>query len=472
MVFVDLFAGLGGFHLALGDLGHECVFACELHEGLRDLYEKNFGLRPAGDIREVPISSIPHHDILCAGFPCQPFSKAGEQNGFDCPKWGDLFEFVLQLLEVRRPDYFILENVPNLTKHNGGQTWKAILEKLRAPEWGYDVDSTGRLSPHQFGIPQIRDRIFIVGSRKGLVHFKWPKPTGKTPSLGKILSRKTVTGSDLPPHYIACMDVWQNFLDQYPKDKKLPSFPIWSMEFGATYPYQHTTPYAMLRRPKQRRELLNTLGSHGRSLAELGPKATDDEILNALPSHARTKEERFPNWKIAFIRQNRELYCMLQPWIAGWIPKILPFASSLQKLEWNYKGGERTIWRHLIQIRASGVRVKRYTTAPSLVAMTTTQIPIVGKTRETKRYMTMRECARLQSMHGLAHLPPTTNQAFKALGNAVNVEVVRLIAKALLHPPSNFGGDGSIDETAVSIVNNVKRPSQLGPFLESASETH
>ena len=129
MIFVDLFAGLGGFRLALKSLGHECVFACEIDTGLRDLYEKNFGMRPAGDIREIPVSSIPEHDILCAGFPCQPFSKAGEQNGFSCPKWGDLFEFVIQTLETRRPDYFILENVPNITKHDGGRTWRAILDK-------------------------------------------------------------------------------------------------------------------------------------------------------------------------------------------------------------------------------------------------------------------------------------------------------------------------------------------------------
>ena len=91
MKFIDLFAGLGGFHVALHSLGHTCVFASELDESLRQLYAKNFGLMPEGDIRKIRIKEIPSHDMLCAGFPCQPFSKAGDQQGLSCPKWGDLF---------------------------------------------------------------------------------------------------------------------------------------------------------------------------------------------------------------------------------------------------------------------------------------------------------------------------------------------------------------------------------------------
>ena len=89
--FVDLFAGLGGFHLGLQKLGHKCVFASELNPDLRALYEQNFGHKPDGDICDVCVDDVPAHDILCAGFPCQPFSKAGEQRGLECPEWGDLF---------------------------------------------------------------------------------------------------------------------------------------------------------------------------------------------------------------------------------------------------------------------------------------------------------------------------------------------------------------------------------------------
>ena len=109
MRFIDLFAGLGGFHVALERLGHRCVFASELDPNLQQLYEKNFGIHPHGDIRTVPVDQVPQHDILCAGSPCQPFSKAGDQQGFDCPKWGDLFEHVLRVLRHHKPQYIILE---------------------------------------------------------------------------------------------------------------------------------------------------------------------------------------------------------------------------------------------------------------------------------------------------------------------------------------------------------------------------
>src|SRR5262249_48361062 len=110
MKFVDLFAGLGGFHLALARLGHECVFASEIDECLRKLYKDNFDLEAPGAISAVALDDVPAHDILCAGFPCQPFSKAGEQQGLKCPRWGHLFEKVLEIVRHRTPAYLILEN--------------------------------------------------------------------------------------------------------------------------------------------------------------------------------------------------------------------------------------------------------------------------------------------------------------------------------------------------------------------------
>src|SRR5450759_2481623 len=127
MRFIDLFAGLGGFHLALSALGHKCVLACELDENLAALYEKNFGIKPHCDIRTLNIAKVPAHDILCAGFPCQPFSKAGNQKGFKCPQWGDLFDYGIAILRTRKPRYFVIENVPNLVRHNKGKTWRTIL---------------------------------------------------------------------------------------------------------------------------------------------------------------------------------------------------------------------------------------------------------------------------------------------------------------------------------------------------------
>jgi len=173
------------------------------------------------------------------------------------------------------------------------------------------------------------------------------------------------------------------------------------------------------------RSLRKYKGSHGKSLKSVAPK----DRLTTLPSYARGKRRKFPIWKIEFIRKNRELYKRHKSWINKWKPKILKFPSSLQKLEWNFKGGERDIWKHVIQFRASGVRVKRPAYSPSLIAMTATQVPIIAW---EKRYMTPRECARLQSLQELPNLPECDTKAFKALGNAVNTEVVKLVTQRLI----------------------------------------
>ncbi len=418
--FADLFAGLGGFHVALQKLGGECVFAAEWQPHLQDLYFENFGLRPKGDIREVNPSSVPDHDVLCAGFPCQPFSKAGEQLGFECTRQGGLFFEVAAIIKAKVPCYFILENVPNLLQHDGGKTFERI--KAILIDFGYDVDAR-RLSPHQFGIPQIRERVYIVGSRAGLDGFEWPEPTNKPTSIKAVLERQPADAKPLSAQVEKCLEVWDDFLRRCPSSIELPSFPIWSMEFGADYPFEGDTPYAVLSE-KGTRGLTKFRGSHGVPLKQFRP----DDRWAALPSYARSEQWEFPKWKQDFIRRNREFYASNRKWIDPWLSRILPFPSSLQKFEWNIKGGERDIWRYVIQFRASGVRIKRPATAPSLIAMTDTQVPIIGW---EKRYMTPRECAELQSLGELA-LPGSRARAFAALGNAVNADVVGSIASRLV----------------------------------------
>jgi DNA (cytosine-5)-methyltransferase 1 len=420
MKFIDLFAGLGGFHVGLESLGHECVFACELDFKLREIYEKNFGIRPEGDIRDVLAENVPAHDILCAGFPCQPFSKAGAQSGFDCPKNGTLFDEVAKIIQLHQPRFVMLENVPNLKRHDEGRTWKAIADRLR--ELGYDAQAE-LYSPHEFGIPQIRNRVMIVARRKSLQGFAWPeRPENPEPSLRSILDAEPKNARVLTPQVVKCLEVWQNFLDVLPADAVLPSFPIWSMEFGATYPFEDESP--------SRSGVLSLReyrGCHGKKLTErnfLNP-------FDGLPSYARGPETEFPDWKKAFIRSNRAFYEKHKSVLKNWLPKILEFPPSFQKFEWNCQGAKRNVWDLVIQFRASGVRVKRPNTSPSLVAMTTTQVPIIGW---EKRYMTPGECAKLQSLDSLKFLPEHPTPAFRALGNAVNAKMVEIIANRLIGP--------------------------------------
>ena len=428
--FVDLFSGLGGFHAALERLGHECVFASEIDAKLQDLYHANFGIRPFADIRHC-WEDVPSHDILCAGFPCQPFSKAGNQLGFQCPQSGDLFEYILRIIDRHTPRFLIFENVPNILRHADGETWARIRDSLIERDYSVDFKE---LSPHLIGVPQIRYRAFIVAWLGSLEDFDWPEliSTDEDLHLSTVLDTRPTDADILSARHIAYLEVWEEFLGLVGNDAKMPSFPIWAMEFGATYPYEKRNPSTY-----SQRYLARFNGVFGEPLSG----KTRRQQMAELPPYSQG-ETPFPRWKVGFIRQNRDFYAAHEVRLRDWLPKVSSFPPSFQKLEWNWQAGTRSVWDKLIQFRASGIRVKNPATAPSLVALTTSQVPIVASER---RYMTIRECARLQSLGDLAVLPTIKTRAFRALGNAVNADVVYLVAKELLkNTSSHHNCDGNM----------------------------
>lgn len=417
MRFIDLFAGIGGFHIALEKLGHQCVFASEKRINLAELYEKNYEIEVNRDITKIDVSEIPGFDILCAGFPCQPFSKAGKQDGLLDERNGSLFDKIVDILEFHKPKYFILENVRNLISHDNENTWFYIKQQLEN-KLGYKIDKK-IYSPHNFGIPQHRERLFIIGSSDGLDHFKWPETIDKTTSIFEYLDKNPVNARKLESEKVKVIDIWQEFLSKIPEEHKLPSFPIWSMEFGATYPFEEKTPFA-----SSTRALANTKGIFGEDLKGL---SRQDKFAN-LPSYARTEQLEFPTWKKNYIRQNRAFYAKYKDVLEPIVKKIENLKiASWQKLEWNVQGGERDLYKYIIQFRGSGVRIKKTDFFPSLVTVST-QIPIISW---EKRYITPSEGARIQSLNGI-ELPENIGTCFSALGNAVNVTIVKLIAKKLI----------------------------------------
>lgn len=180
--FIDLFAGIGGIRLAFESVGGHCVFSSEFDEDACTTYEANFGEHPSGDITKIEARDIPDFDILLGGFPCQAFSIIGKKQGFANETCGTLFFDIERILKEKRPPAFMLENVRNLTAHDKGNTFRIIREHLEA--LGYHV-SAKVLNALDFGVPQKRERIFIVGFLDD-VPFEFPTPV-------PLESRKTLS---------------------------------------------------------------------------------------------------------------------------------------------------------------------------------------------------------------------------------------------------------------------------------------
>ena len=192
--FIDLFAGVGGFRIAMQKLGGKAVFSSEIDKYAKTTYELNFGEVPFGDIKKVNENNIPDHDILCAGFPCQTFSIAGKRQGFMDSIRGTLFFDIARIIKAKQPKAFFLENVKGLRNHNKGETLKTILKVLRS-DLGYFVPEPQIINAKDFGVPQNRERIFIIGFRKdqNVTEFKYPKSNKKKKKFSDIKEETKVS---------------------------------------------------------------------------------------------------------------------------------------------------------------------------------------------------------------------------------------------------------------------------------------
>lgn len=435
--FVDLFAGLGGFHRALETIGGTCVFASELKEDLQTLYKINYPGTPIyGDITKC-FTDVPPHDVLCGGFPCQPFSQAGKRQGFNDEKdRGNMFYYICKIIKQHNPKYIFLENVSNLLGHDNGNTWSVISAQLDS--LGYFVEKK-ILSPHEFGIPQHRKRIYIVCRRKDLGnfdHFEFPEGDKNIVcDIRTIIDENDDVVLPIKEETKHQLEVWQEFIDMtIAHGDKLPGFPIWAMEFGATYDYEDVCPaYQNLSDLKRKR------GKFGQIISA----NSFEECLSLLPNYAQTdKNKSFPSWKIRYIQQNREFYKRHKCWLDKWIKKVKNFDNSHLKFEWNCGNSVTPIIEDkIVQFRASGIRVKLPTFSPAL-NLVGTQVPILpwieipGEPGRKGRYMTLKEAAALQGMRDLKfkdeNFSLPVSRCYEALGNAVNVDLVQLIAKKLL----------------------------------------
>jgi len=216
--FIDLFCGIGGFRLAFERAGGKCVFSSDWDKYSRQTYAANFGEEPYGDIHKIAVADIPSHDILCAGFPCQPFSIAGvskkislgRKHGFDDEKQGNLFFSIAEIIDYHQPAAFVLENVKNLCRHDKGRTFQIIYNTL-TDALGYQV--YWKVIDAKKVVPQHRERIFLVGFKPGR-KFDFPEFPAEGPKLASILEPK------VPEKYTLTDHLW-TYLQNYAEKHRL-----------------------------------------------------------------------------------------------------------------------------------------------------------------------------------------------------------------------------------------------------------
>lgn len=438
--FIDLFAGVGGFHAAMKALGGECVYAVEIDPRAANVYEANWGHRALGDITEdadddVGVMNVPPHDVLCAGFPCQPFSKSGAQRGMDETR-GTLFFNIASIIKAHHPSIVFLENVRNLAGPRHDHEWAVIIDTLR--EEGYHVaDKPAVFSPHLLppvmgGAPQVRERVFITATYAPEevcgVGYEGPTPAvsmaDRFPTdatladvwAPSVLTREffqprshtegwhledllddshNIQGCELTDSEILWINAWDEFvriMRELNKGQSLPGHPIWA-DSWRDFPEIAKIDWSRksIRPPKRVR------------VPEIDPD--------------------LPNWKQSHLRNNYQYFQRHHEAIVDWAHRwgifTDAFPASRRKLEWQAQDAP-SLWDTVMHFRPSGIRAKKPTYLPALVAIT--QTSVVGPRR---RRLSPRETARMQGLPDTFIFPDQPAAAtYRQMGNGVNVGAV------------------------------------------------
>ena len=379
MKFIDLFCGIGGFHQALTSLGGECNLACDIDKHCREVYKTNYGIEPHPDVKKIIPEEIKDLDIICGGFPCQSFSNAGNKKTFSDDR-GLLFDEIIKIAIHKKPKFMFLENVKHILKVGNGDVIKYINDKLDYHDYHVQIFN---MSPHNYGIPQQRERVYFVCVRKDIYNGKdiiLPDCDNKI-IFENYLDKK----EDIDAKYfidgdtLECLNAWEEMIKIFDVDEKI------------------------------------------------SPTIMINEHYN---NHTEEDFNSYAKWRQDYITKNKPIILKYKDKWDTWYDKhktILQKREIYGKLEWQVGPIKKndSIFNYFIQIRQSGIRVKRAEYFPTLVAIV--QVPIYGK---EKRYITPRECARLQSFPDTFIMDTNDKKAYKQFGNAVNVNNVKTVIKA------------------------------------------
>ncbi len=490
--FFDACAGIGCFHHGMAKAGFTCVGAAELDERLQKEYPKAFKLessRMFGDLHGITekeewksVREEMKGCVLTAGFPCQPFSKSGTQLGKEHAE-GTVFGSLIEVMDDLECPAFILENVENLTGERHGETFEEMKQILRG--LNYDI-AYDKYSPDQVGIPQHRQRWFIIGVKRAdgsygsenealleamnqVVFSKESK--NELDFNSDILPRDSRTGtaiSDTEKHALILWDQYLSWLVENPDLGKTPS-PLWGMELEDKYDIDAIQSSLHSRSGKKiRMRTIKATFSNGAGKY----RKLEDTITKNLPPYLWdlvTRKEPYPDWKPRYIKNSRAHMMKIKAWLIvesresewnAWSSKLMAQDATFQKFEWHVREPpaeskslddttrvKKRFKGRLIQFRPSGVRVSKGIRHPALVAIG--QVPVVGHWLKRPNWKTL---AKLQSipddfvknnkrLFGDSSESGNSGEPIKRLGNAVNVHLVSVIASVVRAELSPAGDD-------------------------------